>query len=296
VVLTRILLFGKIGQLGWELQRTLAPLGEITVLDYPEVDFTHPDSLHAVVRDNHPDLVINAVAYTAVDKAEAETETAQLINAAAPGVLAKAAREMGAGFIHYSTDYVFDGSKGSPYTEEDQPHPVNAYGQTKLEGEREVEQAGGAYWILRTSWVYTTRRDSFVTKVQQWSRSQSTLRMVTDQVGSPTWARMLAEVTTQALVRGMADLPNWMHETRGVYHLGGSGCASRFDWARAILKFDPHPETQLTREVLPALSAEFPTPAQRPLFTALDCTKFARRFGVALPDWQASLRLAMEVP
>ena len=157
-----------------------------------------------------------------------------------------------------------------------------------------MELAGGAYWILRTSWVYTTRRDSFVTKVLQWSRTQPVLRMVTDQVGSPTWARMLAEVTTQALVRGITDLPGWMQETRGLYHLGGNGCASRYDWAKAILKFDPQPKGQVTREVLPALSAEFPTPAQRPLFTALDCTKFARRFGVALPDWQTSLRLAME--
>ena len=134
--MTRILLFGKIGQLGWELQRTLAPLGEVIVLDYPEVDFTHPDSLRAVILENHPEVVINAVAYTAVDKAENEPQAAQAINATAPGVLSNASSEIGAGFIHYSTDYVFDGSKGSPYTEEDVPHPVNGYGQTKLDGER----------------------------------------------------------------------------------------------------------------------------------------------------------------
>lgn len=290
----KILLFGKGGQLGYELLRTLSPLGEVVALDYPEVDFTHPEQLPAIVKELQPYVIINAVAYTAVDRAEAEPQVANAINALAPGILAQAAREVGAGFVHYSTDYVFDGSKGSPYREEDEPSPVNTYGQTKLDGEVAVQQAGGAYWILRTSWVYSTRRDSFVTKVLRWSRTQPTLRMVTDQVGSPTWARMLAEVTAQALAQGMNDPVGWVEETKGVYHLGGAGCASRYEWAKAILKHDPKRGEQIVGEILPVTSSEFDTPARRPLFTALDNSRFEHVFHLCLPAWTESLQLALE--
>lgn len=292
----RILLLGTQGQLGWELLRTLPTLGEIVAFDYPEVDFTRLDDLRQTVEGVHPQVMINAAAYTLVDKAESEPAVARAINAQAPGVLAEAARKMGAAFLHYSTDYVFDGAKGSVYTEEDSPNPVNAYGKTKLEGEEAVQAAGGAYFIFRTSWVYSLRRDSFVTKVLQWSRAQTQMRVVSDQVGSPTWARALAEVTAQLLAMSRGREKEWLGERRGVYHLAGEGGASRLEWAREILKYDPHPEERRVQEMLPALTAEFPTPAQRPLYTALDCSRFAETFGLRLPAWERALKLAMDVP
>lgn len=289
----RILLLGKTGQWGWEAARALAPLGEVIALDYPEVDFTRPESLRSLVAGVNPQVVYNAAAYTAVDRAESEAETARLINAVSPGVLAEAARAARAVMIHTSTDYVFDGTKGSPYLESDAPNPLNVYGQTKLDGERAVEQAGGAYLTLRTSMVYSSRRDSFVAKVLQWSRQQTTLKVVQDQVGNPTWARMLAEITGLLLAKAGPDLYDWASERSGVYHLAGDGCASRLEWAQAILRADPQPEQQIAQQVLPALTSDFPTPAARPLFSALNCDKFIRTFGLRLPPWEDALRLAM---
>jgi dTDP-4-dehydrorhamnose reductase len=290
----KILLLGKNGQLGWELCRTLACLGKVVALDYPEVDFTQPDRLSALVRSEKPAVVVNAAAYTAVDRAESEAGLVQMINATAPAELASAAREVGAGFIHYSTDYVFDGQKGARYTEQDQPHPLSVYGATKLDGENWVQETGAAAWIFRTSWVFSTRRDSFVSKVLQWSREQKVLKVVDDQVSDPTWARALAEATSLALVKGGTDLLGWMSQTRGLYHLAGDGCASRLEWAQEILKYDPHPEGRLTEVIEPAKTADFPTPATRPLFSALDCKLFYTTFGFKLPRWQDALKLAME--
>ncbi|GAP13945.1 dTDP-4-dehydrorhamnose reductase [Longilinea arvoryzae] len=290
----RILLLGKIGQLGWELQRTLAPLGEITAFDYPEVDFSHPSTLAQVVQAAAPQVVINAVAYTAVDKAETEESLARAINAAATGELAQAARKAHAAFLHVSTDYVFDGRKGSPYVEEDTPHPLNVYGQTKLEGEQAALQAGGAVVILRTAWVYSTRRDSFVTKVLGWSRNQSELRLVNDQISNPTWARMLAGITALLLAKSRGDPFGYLDERSGLYHLAGDGYASRMEWAQEILKLDPNPEQQTARKLIPANTSEFPTPAVRPLFSALNCEHFTQVFGLRLPPWQLALRQAMD--
>lgn len=290
----RILLLGKVGQLGWELQRTLAPLGEVIAFDYPEIDFTKPASLAQVVQDARPQVVINAVAYTAVDKAETEENLARAINATATGELAQAARKARAAFLHVSTDYVFDGQKGSPYTEEDTPHPLNVYGQTKLEGEQAALQAGGAVLVLRTAWVYSTRRDSFVTKVLGWARSQPVLKLVDDQISNPTWARMLAETTALLLAQSQGDPFAYLSQRSGLYHLAGEGHASRLEWAREILKLDPNPEQQIAKELLPARSSEFPTPAQRPLFSALNCDRFTRVFGLRLPPWQQALSQAMD--
>jgi dTDP-4-dehydrorhamnose reductase len=289
----RILLLGKYGQLGWELHRTLAPLGEVIALDYPEIDLAQEGEAPRVAREIRPQVIVNASAYTAVDRAESETELAYAINARTPGILAKEAVDLGAVLLHYSTDYVFDGSKGSPYEEDDTPNPLGVYGRSKLEGERAIEQVGGVYLILRTSWVYSLRRDSFVTKVLQWSRQQSSLRVVDDQVSNPTWARMLAEVTAQLLAKGGGDIFNWFGERGGLYHLAGDGFASRLAWAQAILRHDPHKDEQVTREVLPARTADFPTPAQRPLFSALNCNRFTRAFGLKLPPWESALGLAM---
>lgn len=290
----RILLLGKVGQLGWELLRTLAPLGEITAFDYPEIDFSRPESLAPMVRAAAPQVVINAVAYTAVDKAQSEEKLVRAINATATGELAQAARAVRAAFLHVSTDYVFDGKKGAPYTEVDAPHPLNVYGQTKLEGEQAALQAGGAPVVLRTAWVYSTRRDSFVTKVLAWSRSLPVLKLVDDQISNPTWARMLAETMALLLAQSQGDPYGYLSERSGLYHLAGDGYASRLEWAQEILKLDPNPEKRTARELLPARTSDFPTPAERPLFSALNCERFTRTFGLRLPSWQNALQLAME--
>ncbi|MCL4562633.1 MAG: dTDP-4-dehydrorhamnose reductase [Chloroflexi bacterium] len=290
----RILLFGKNGQLGWELQRSLATLGEITALDYPEVNFSTPGGLMEAIEQTHPEVVVNAAAYTAVDRAESEPQIAEAVNAEAPGALAEAARAQGAVFIHYSTDYVFDGVKGSAYTENDAPHPINAYGRSKLNGELAVLKAGGASLILRTSWVYSTRAGGFVTKVLQWARQQPRLRIVSDQVGSPTWARMLAEATAQVLAMSGKDPYSFISARAGIYHLAGSGSASRLEWAQEILKNDPRKDEQLVEAILPAQTDEFPTPACRPRFSSLDCSRFEQVFGLRLPHWQHALHMAMD--
>ncbi len=289
----RILLLGKNGQLGWEFQRTLAPLGELIALDWPEVDFTKPDTLRALVRSTQPQVIINAAAYTAVDRAETETEICRSINAEAPAVLADEARQQRAAFIHFSTDYVFNGKKGTAYLEEDAPAPLNTYGKTKLEGEQKVQQLGESYWIFRTSWVYSLRRDSFVSKVLEWSRKNKTLKIVSDQVGGPTWCRMLAEISTLVLAQGRQDPFEWIKQSSGLYHLAGSGYASRLEWAQEILKLDPHPNQQLVEEILPAHTSEFPTPAVRPLYTPMNCTRFEQTFHLSLPPWKTALKLMM---
>jgi len=294
----RILLLGKIGQLGWELRRTLPPLGEIFVFDYPEIDLAQPESLRELVQKIGPHVIVNATAYTAVDRAEAEPQLALAINGLAPGILAEVALQVKSVLIHYSTDYVFDGAKGSLYLETDLPNPLNIYGSSKLVGERAISEVGGAYLILRTSWVYSLRRDSFVMKVLEWSRQKQNLRVVSDQVGNPTWARMLAEASAQLLAiaarNSTRDINAWFQERRGIYHLAGGGFTSRLEWARAILKYDPHREEQLTHEILSALTSDFPTPAKRPLFSALDCQKFSDVFDLRLPDWEDALHLAIE--
>lgn len=292
----RILLLGNTGQLGWELERSLPPLGEVFAIDYPQVDLAHLNEVRTLIRDCRPQVIFNAAAYTAVDRAESEADLAMAINARAPGVLAEEARALGAAIIHYSTDYVFDGMLGKSYSEGDPPNPLNMYGKSKLEGEQAVQQIGGAYLILRTSWVYSLRRDSFVTKVLGWARKQRTLRLVNDQISNPTWCRMLADASAQLMVNGGEGFVSWLGERSGLYHLAGSGFASRLEWGKMILKFDPRPEEQVVQEILPASSAEFPTPARRPLFTALNCARFRDTFGLHLPDWQDALRLAMEAP
>jgi len=290
----RILLLGNTGQLGWELERSLAPLGELTACDYPAIDLADVKSLRQMIRDCQPDLLINAAAYTAVDRAEIEPELANAINAIAPAVMAEEGRLRGASFIHFSTDYVFNGSKGAPYLESDLPDPLSVYGRTKLVGEQAVQEVGGAYLILRTSWVYSLRRDSFVNKVLGWARTQSKIKLVTDQVSGPTWARMLAEVTSQLIVSVGQESADWFFQHHGLYHLAGSGYCSRFEWGQQVLQLDPHREEQVVHELLPGLTAEFPTPARRPLFSALNCDRFYQTFHLQLPDWKFALKLAME--
>ena len=291
----RILLIGNTGQLGWELERSLAPLGEMSACDFPAIDLADHKSLRQMIRDCHPDVLVNAAAYTAVDRAESEPKLAHAINARAPAIMAKEALRAGFAFIHYSTDYVFNGLKGSLYTEEDLPNPLSVYGQSKLEGEQAVQQVGGGFLILRTSWVYSLRRDSFVNKVLGWSRSQPSLKLVNDQVSGPTWARMLAEITSHLILLGGDDLVGWLSEHRGLYHLAGSGYCSRFEWGQEVLRLDPNKDRQVVKELLPALTEDFPTPARRPLFSALNCDLFTQTFHLKLPDWKDALKLAMEM-
>lgn len=289
----KIILIGKNGQLGWEFQRTLATLGEVILLGREELDISRLHTVSSTLIDLQPDLIINTAAYTQVDLAETEIDTALKINALAPGIMAETARKLGSVFIHYSTDYVFDGATNVPYKESNLTNPLNMYGKSKLAGEENIEQAGGAYLILRTSWVYSLRGNSFVNKVLQWARTNKILKIVSDQIGSPTWARSLAEITSSAIAKSKAHLFDILQEKCGIYHLAGGGYTSRYEWARSILANDPNRMEQLIQTIEPVLSEEFPTPAIRPLFTALDCTKFEESFGFQLPGWDESLQIAL---
>ncbi len=288
----RILLLGNTGQVGWEAERALAPLGEVMAYDFPQVDFSHPGQVSRLVLDLKPDVIYNAVAYTAVDKAESEPEKARVINAATPRALAEAAKRLGSVLVHFSTDYVFDGKKGSAYVESDPTGPLSVYGATKLEGDLAIQQVDCPYLIFRTTWVYSMRKDSFVSKVLQWAKGRSSIKVVSDQVSGPTWARMLAEVTAQTLARGGPEVAEYVNARRGVYHLAGDGYASRMEWAQAILHNRGNEEPKV--EVVPAATSEFPSPAERPLFSVLDCTKFVSTFGLRLPPWEKALALAMQ--
>ena len=291
----RIVLFGKNGQVGWELQRILPSLGQVIALDYDDLDLADLKALQKRLDELKPDLIINASAYTAVDRAESERDLVIKVNGQAPGIMAEAARRFGAMLVHYSTDYVFDGTKGSPYVETDAPNPLNMYGESKLAGEKAIQQVADAYLILRTSWVYSTRLQSgFVQKVLAWARQNETLRIVEDQFGCPTWARMLAETTGFLIAKGGGRLDEYFKQYRGVYHVAGKGSASRFEWAKSILAHDPHRDEHLVKHLEPALSSDFPTPATRPKYSVLDCAHFENTFSLCLPDWIESLQLAME--
>lgn len=285
----KILLFGKNGQLGWELRRTLAPLGDITALDYEDIDLVDTDALSGRIAELRPELIVNASAYTDVDGAERDRDKAFAINAAAPGVMAEYASKADAVLVHYSTDYVFDGRKGEPYAEDDPAAPLNVYGASKLAGEQAVTAAGGAHLILRTAWLYSMRGNNFVTKVLHWSRLHENLHIVDDQISNPTWARILAQLTAHVLARG----PAHVRERSGLYHLAGGGYASRFDWAQKILEFDPRPEEQKATQVLRAATSDIPTPAVRPSFSALNCERFAEVFELRAPAWEHELKLAL---
>jgi dTDP-4-dehydrorhamnose reductase len=288
-----IVLFGKNGQLGSEFQKILPKLGSLTCLDYEEIDLCNIPALQQALNELKPDMIVNASAYTAVDRAETEQETAMKINALAPGIMAEWARKSGAVLIHYSTDYVFDGRKGLPYVESDLPNPLNVYGKSKLAGEENIQQTGDAYLIFRTSWVYSVGGTGFVNKVLEWARKNQTLKIVNDQISNPTWARDLAEATFRVVSTHRDGLQDVMKERRGVYHLAGGGYTSRYEWAKQILANDPNRTEQLVQSIEPVSSGEFPTPAARPLFSALDCSKFETTFNIKMPGWKDSLQEAM---
>ena len=290
----RIILLGKYGQLGWELHRSLLPLGSVYAYDQPKFDLRNPVRLRPILKQHRPDIIINATAYTAVDAAESYPELAFAINRDGIGFLAEEAHRLQSALIHFSTDYIFDGQKGRPYTENDHPNPLGVYGESKLAGERVIQAIGSAYLILRTSWVYSLRIESFVTKVLKWSRHHNNLRIVSDQISNPTWARVLAEATAQVIAKADHNTFDWIKEHQGVYHLAGNGHTSRYDWAKAIIKHDPKKEEQKITTIQPAQTSDFPTPASRPLYSALNCDLFNDTFRIALPPWQEALRLALE--
>lgn len=287
----KILLFGKVGQVGWELRRTLAPLGRVVCVDYPEVDFTQPDSIRRHIQAAAPDFIINAAAYTAVDKAETETALATKINADAPGLMAEEAKKCGALLVHYSTDYVFDGTKTTPYVEEDAPNPLGAYARTKHAGDEAIRRSGCDHLIFRLCWVYGARGANFMLTMQRLAREREELRVVGDQVGCPTWSRMIAEATAHALrqVRSSADA----QALSGTYHLCASGQTSWHGFASAIIDLMP-PDTRKCRSVKAITSAEYPTPTKRPAYSVMSCAKLERVFGLRLPDWRDSLADVVE--
>jgi dTDP-4-dehydrorhamnose reductase len=287
--MTEILLIGKQGQIAWELQVTLASLGNLTVLGSQELNLTDGDLLVEKVRRIQPQIIVNAAAYTAVDKAESEPELCQAINATAPGILAQLARESGALLIHYSTDYIFDGTKTEPYLETDKPNPLSVYGSSKLAGERAIIQSGCAYLILRTTWVYGNRGKNFLLTILRLAAEKSELKIVADQIGAPTWSRSIAEVTAQILAQHR-------HQNRstiqGLYHLSAAGKTSWHGFASEIVTQYRvlYPKSHLAIEsILPIPTREYPTPAQRPTNSVLDNSKLVKDFGIILPTWNFSL-------
>lgn len=289
----RILLLGMNGQVGWELQRTLICLGDVIGLDHRALDMAHKESIQSCIREIQPQIIVNATAYTDVDRAEAEPEKAFAVNGVAPGVLAEEARAIDALLVHYSTDYVFDGKKGAAYSEEDLPNPINTYGKSKLKGEQAVQQVDATFFIFRTSWVYSMRKPSFVTKALDWARRQPHLRIVDDQIGNPTWSRILAQLTTQVLLLACQNGKDWSRERKGLYHLAGSGFASRYEVVQKIFANLPKDFPLSAKSISPASTKEFLDVAERPLFSALDTTQFLSSFGIKIPGWETSLQLAL---
>jgi len=279
------------------LQRTLATLGDVIALDREKMDLTNPDSVRNVIRELKPGLIVNAAAYTAVDKAESEPDLAMAINGIAPGIMAEEAKRLNAAIVHYSTDYVFDGTKTSAYTEDDAPNPLSVYGKTKLAGEQAIQATGVPHLILRTSWVYGARGKNFLLTILRLAKERDELKIVDDQIGAPTWSRMIAESTGQILAQRTSCLP----ETSGIYHLTSSGQTSWYGFSKSIL------ESQLAESALaptlaphryPRLVAiptnEYPLPATRPQNSVMSHDKLNKVFGISLPAWDKALKLCIE--
>jgi dTDP-4-dehydrorhamnose reductase len=289
----KILLTGKNGQVGWELQRTLMPLGQVIALDMDEMDLADPAAIRRVVQSVRPDIIVNPAAYTAVDKAEAEPELAMAVNGRAPGILAEEASKLQALLVHYSTDYIFDGTKSSAYGEEDPANPLSVYGRTKLAGEQAIRAVGGPHLILRTSWVYGARGRNFLLTMLRLARERKELRIVDDQIGAPTWSRTLGEVTALMLAQLYAGGLEHEHTARmyGSYNLTASGSTSWFGFTSEILRIaacTPMPQ------LVPIATTEYPTPAARPMNSVLSNDKLARVFGLAAGSWNDNLQLCMQ--
>jgi len=285
--MSRILLTGIDGQVGWELQRSLQPLGEIIALNRSGLNLSDPDQIRKVIRSEKTSIIVNPAAYTAVDKAETEIDQAFSINAIAPGILAEEARRLDALLVHYSTDYVFDGHQKTPYKEEDTPAPLGVYGRSKLEGERAIQAVGGRHLIFRTCWVYSLRGHNFLRTILRIASERDELKVVSDQVGAPTWSRLIAETSALALARYSGQ--------NGIYHLTAGNSTSWYEFAREIVKTasilgllaKPPPL------VTPISTKEYPTNAIRPLNSRLDCTRLTEAFNLHVPDWLSQFYLCI---
>lgn len=281
----KILITGQHGQVSQALQAHLQGLGELMVIGSNQLDLAKPDQIREQIRAHRPDLIINAAAHTAVDQAESEPDAAFAINAIAPGILAQEAKALGIPLIHYSTDYVFDGSKPAPYTEADAPNPLSVYGQSKLAGEQAIATAGGQYLILRTSWVYSNQGKNFLLTMQRLLQEKPQMRIVADQIGAPTWAGTIAGSTRALIERWLAgEAGEW-----GIYHLTAQGETSWFGFAQAIGEH-LHADGKACAELEAIPSSAYPTPAKRPLNSRLDCSRLQQQWHVSQPHWQDALR------
>lgn len=280
----KILVSGKTGQVGWQLERVLPSVGETIAVGRETLDLTRPDTIRKTIRAVRPDVIVNAAGYTHVDSAESKPELMQ-VNAVAPGIMAEEAKRIGAIFVHYSSVYLFDGTRPSPYTEGDAPNPINEYGRSKLAGEHAITQVDGTHLILRASWVYDTRARNFVLTMLRLAAEREELRVVDDQVGSPTWARSIAE-TTAAILR---DIPR-ARAAAGVYNLSALGAVSRHDFTQRMLELTRDLRSTPAPRLVRFKTTDFPLPAARPLNSALDNTKLAATFAVPLTDWETQLR------
>jgi dTDP-4-dehydrorhamnose reductase len=287
----KILLLGKEGQVGGELSSLLQPLGELIVFGKKDLDLTQEDRIREKLRDVQPHVIVNAAAYTAVDKAEEEPDLALAINGTAPAILAEEAKKLGAALVHYSTDYVFDGEKSTPYTEEDSPNPLGVYGRTKLAGDEAIQSAGLPHLIFRTAWVYGLKGKNFLLTMQRLAEERDELKIVDDQIGSPTWSRTIAQTTANVLTQLLSqkspgDLSRF-EQASGLYNLVCGGQTSWFGFAEAILEASVSSQnTKLT----PIPTSEYTTPAKRPKNSVLSTEKLKSAFGIAPPDWDVALR------
>jgi dTDP-4-dehydrorhamnose reductase len=291
---SRILIFGRIGQVGWELRHKLACLGQVSSVEYPEVDFTNPDSIRSAVRAVEPAVIVNAAAYTVVDKAESELQRATAINATGPGVLAQEAKRLGGLLVHYSTDYVFDGSKLTPWVETDAPNPLNAYGRTKLAGDQAIQASGCDHLIFRTSWVYGARGNNFLLTMLRLGKERAELRIVDDQIGSPTSSECIAQATSDVLAQVLAPGATGIQGRSGIYNLTSNGETSWFGFAKAILTEAAVRFGSPLPNLVPILTANYPTPAKRPDNSCLSCQRLEQTFGVSLPHWEQALSLVLD--
>lgn len=288
----KILLLGKDGQVGWELQRALAPLGELVALGREAADFENPEALRALVRAQAPDVLVNAAAYTAVDRAESDCDRAWGVNATSPGVLAEEMAALGGWFVHYSTDYVFEGLGEAWYREDDATGPQGVYGASKLAGEQAVAAAGGKHLIFRTSWVFAARGGNFAKTMLRLAGDREELKVVADQIGAPTSAELIADVTALCLYRLQHDA-KLATLASGIYHLVAAGQTSWCDYARLVIGEAialGRPLRATPDKVLPIPASAYPTPAKRPANSRLDTTRLRATFGVHLPDWTVHVR------
>ncbi len=289
----KIFLTGRQGQVGWELNRTLLPLGDVIAANRLQADLTNLDELRRTIQTIKPDIIVNAAAYTAVDKAETEQPLAHLVNAEAPRVLAEAAQKIGALLVHYSTDYVFDGTKNGAYTEDDTPQPLNVYGLTKLAGERAIETSGADYLIFRTTWVYSARGHNFLKSILRLAAEREQLNIVADQIGAPTWARLIAETTAHAVRQALQERACGQFNS-GLYNLTSTGATSWFGFASAIVdKAREHNQPLKNQIIKPIPTTDYPLPAQRPANSQLATTRLEQQFGLTMPSWDTALTLCL---